>query len=573
VPVEHAPLVPRAAAADPPVPRSGAAAGPGTPVSGGEELSAAVITECPRTLGGTESVNRVIAGSCGPIEVTEDYHVNNGSLTLEAGATLRFREGAALQIGYNDSARLIVRGTDAAPVVFTAAGERVPGAWPGLRLHEHADRSAIDHLVVEYAGAGGSEAVSVDAQDVVLIGTTVRDAKGVGVGFGRHGTVAHFGANVFERIGGWPISLGPAAVDGIDGVSRLPAGSVVHVYGGTIEDHATWRSVGAPYLVTEDVRIDGASGERALLTVDQGVEVRLSPEAHILVGYAQPGALQTHGTEAAPVIFTGAGAGERWPWLRVYAAGEGLFAGTVFEHGGAPDSPGVVRVEGAVSLTGCTFRDDVGGLLSKSPRAKIKLLDESVFDGTDRFALLVYPQQLGNLGAANRYGARDVIEVLGGTVEETITWRAQRTLVSVLGDLRVDGRAVLTVESGSRIAMKDGTQILVGDRDQAALRLAGTADRPIEISGVRDEAASWGGVRLLDASRDSVIEHVRLRNCGESGGVVVEGEATASVNELTCARCAGPVLALSCGPGVQVSAIHADEGTPHTVEKPSCGPH
>ena len=489
--------------------------------------------------------------------------------TYEAGATLAFREGTSLNVGYNDSARLIVRGTDEAPVTFTAAGDKNEGSWRGVRLFEHADRSSIDHLVLEDAGQADEEAIHIDAQDVGIVGSTIRDVAGVGVGFGRHGTVAHFAGNTFERVGRWPISLGPAAVDGIDGMNRLPAGSVVHVYGGTIEDKVTWRSVGAPYLVTEDVRVETPSDERAVLAIAEGVEVRFAPDAHLLVGYSRPGAVTTRGTEAAPVILTAAS--EAWPGLRVYPYGEGNFLATTFEKGGSPDgdSGGVVRVDGALSLVSCTFRRNAGGV-SMTSRAKIKAFDDNAFQGNERWALLVYPQHLGGLGSTNRYGEADRIDVFGGTVEETMTWRAQRTLVEVLGDLRVDGRTELSVESGSRFAMKDKTRIVVGDRDNASLRLMGTAERPIEIFGMRDEPGSWGGIRLLDASRDSVLEHVRLRDAGGDGGVFVEGEANATITALSCARCGAPALAYGCAAKVVSSDVRAEEGTERVEVKLGC---
>lgn len=545
----------------------GAAAAPSSTSSGGEESSASTLTECPKALGGAESVNRVITHECGVVTVNGEYHLNNGSLTLEAGATLAFQEGASLNIGYNDSAKLIVRGTDEHPVTFTTAGDKNPGAWRGVRLFEHADRSTLDHLVLEDAGQDGEDALHIDGQDVAVIGSTIRDVRGVGVSFGRHGTVARFAGNSFERIGRWPVSLGPAAVDGIDGPNRLPPGSVVRVYGGTIEDKVTWRNVGAPYFVSEDVRVEGVTGEKGILTIEEGVEIRFAPDAHIRVGYSQPGSIQTRGSEAAPVRLTAAG--DTWPYVRIYPYGEGSFAATIFEHGGAGESPGVLRVDGALALSGCTFRQNAGGVLLSS-RAKIRTLEENDFSGNERWALLVYPQHLGGLDSTNRYGEGDRIAVYGGTVEETMTWRAQRTLIEALGDLRVDGRAELTVESGSRFAMRDKTQIIVGDRDNGSLRLMGTAERPIEIFGLRDDAGSWGGVRLLDASRDSVLDHVRLRDAGGDGGVYVEGHANATVNDLSCARCAAAALTAACGARVESTDVRAEDGTERAEMKLAC---
>src|SRR5215470_6126466 len=79
----------------------GAAAAPTANVPGGEESSVSIITECPtRPLRGEEKRNRVIGKSCGVVVVAAPYHLNRAQLTLEAGATLAFEEGASLNVGY-----------------------------------------------------------------------------------------------------------------------------------------------------------------------------------------------------------------------------------------------------------------------------------------------------------------------------------------------------------------------------------------------------------------------------------------------------------------------------------------
>src|SRR5262249_26298786 len=152
-----------------------------------EVSSAPTVTECPKSLDGSESVNRVITKACGVVPVTGDYHINNGTLTLEAGATLAFKEGTKLNVGYNDTAKLIVKGTADAPVTFTTSGDKVSGVWNGVTLHEHADRSTIDHLIVEFAGPDSGEAVHIDAQDVVWTNSTIRGVKGAGLVLGPNG--------------------------------------------------------------------------------------------------------------------------------------------------------------------------------------------------------------------------------------------------------------------------------------------------------------------------------------------------------------------------------------------------
>jgi hypothetical protein len=495
--------------------------------------------------------------------VTSDYYVNNGSLTLEAGAVLAFREGTSLSIGYNDSAKLIVRGTAAEPVLFTSADDRVPGVWRGVRLESHADRSSVEHLVVELAGADRDEAVYIEAEGVVWVSSTVRDVKGVGIGFGRHGSVERFEGNRFERVGRWPLSIGPAAAGGLVKPSVFDEGAVIHVYGGTIVGPVTWRPAGAPYYVSEDVHVEGEKGERSSLTLAAGVEARFGPEARLAVGYSQRAAVLAFGTPEAPVRLVAAA--RSWPGVVVYGTGEASFTGVELEGGGSAESPGVLRVEGELSLASSRFRGNVGGV-TLGARARVRAFDENGFEGNTKAAVQLHPHQLGELGGANRYAEGERLELVGGRLEESATWRAQGAVVEVLGDVDIDGRTVLTIEAGARFAVKDRVTFRVGTRDNAGVRMAGKVDSPIEWRGLRDEPGAWGGILLDGSSRDSLLEHVRLRN---AAGVTVAADANAVIFGLSCDRCSGPPLSVECGVTAVWTDINAD-GHPATVVQKPC---
>ena len=271
--------------------------------AGGASNTAPTASDCPKELAGSETVNRLLPKGC-TTTVTDDYHVNGAQLTIEPGVTVRFRDGATLNIGYSDSAKLIVKGTAEAPVTFTAAGDKVPGVWGGVRLHQHADRSSIDHLIMEFAGKDGAEAFKVEAEDVVLTGLTLRGTKGIGVGVGQHGSFARFSGNTFDQIAKFPVSLGASAVGGLEQGNRFPAGLSVQIYGGTITGSVRWGNVGVPYFVSEDIHVEGDQGVRGTLEIAAGVEVRMGSSARIIVGYSTTASLKVLGSPDAPVKFT-----------------------------------------------------------------------------------------------------------------------------------------------------------------------------------------------------------------------------------------------------------------------------
>src|SRR5262245_31854372 len=266
--------------------KTGAEPPPGQDQSGGAANTAPTVSDCPAKLGGSETVNRVLPKGCQTI-VDQDYHINGGQVVIEAGVTLKFKDGVTFNIGYSDAAKLIVKGTAEAPVLFTAAGDKVSGVWQGVNLYQHADRSQIDHLVIEFAGKEG-EAVKIEAEDVVYTNSTIRGSKANGVGVGQHGSLAKFTGNTIEDVAKFPISLSASAAAGLGEGNKLPAGSVVQIYGGTVTNQVKWANIGAPYFVAEDVHIEGEQGSKGSLEIAAGVEVRMGTAAQLIVGYSSP---------------------------------------------------------------------------------------------------------------------------------------------------------------------------------------------------------------------------------------------------------------------------------------------
>src|SRR5262249_35031102 len=151
-------------------------------------------------------------------------------------------------------------------------------------LHDHADRSAIEHLIIEFAGPEDGDAVHVTAQDVSFTSSTIKGSKGRGVVLGAQGSFAKFEGNTFEDIVKEPLSLGPLAAGRLGPGNKFPKDAVIHVYAGTITKDVKWQNAGAPLWIAEQVQVDG-QGTRATLEVAPGTELRFGPEASIHIGY------------------------------------------------------------------------------------------------------------------------------------------------------------------------------------------------------------------------------------------------------------------------------------------------
>ena len=105
-------------------------------------------------------------------------------LTLDPGVILRFQLGRRLVVGAsNTQGELIAVGTPADPITFTS-NETVPvaGDWAGLLFNNGTTLdSALDHVVIEYAGRSGSAGVWASSADIPVSNALIRDSGNYGV--------------------------------------------------------------------------------------------------------------------------------------------------------------------------------------------------------------------------------------------------------------------------------------------------------------------------------------------------------------------------------------------------------
>jgi hypothetical protein len=144
--------------------------------------------------------------------------------------------------------------------------------------------------------------------------------------------------------------------------------------------------------------------------------------------------------------------------------------------------------------------------------------------------------------AASLGGAATIVS---GPVVVNTVWRAPDGPFEVTGDVRVQGGATLTIEAGTRVSLREGTNLIV---EQGALRIAGTAAAPVLLTSWRDQGGDtpapgdWGQLRFLDGTSDTgtLVEHAVVRF---GGGILIE-RASPALNYLSIERNAGPAITL-----------------------------
>ncbi len=337
-------------------------------------------------------------------------------------------------------------------------------------------------------------------------------------------------------------------------VQAAPQGSATTVCT-TITTNTTWRLTGSPFRVTCDLTIIN----NAVLTVDPGVEVRFSTGTGVTVGFPSAGGaggLSAIGTAAGPIVFTSdqsSPAPGNWKGLNFTSntidASTRLDRVTV-EYGGAGTNNANVRLDNAeITIVRSTIRQSSGhgirlqtvsgltldqstvtqnagyGLIQESTILPVSVTSSSMTNNG------AYPLRIGANGVAllngNTYSGNNpnAIEVIGGSVTTTQTWRNQGVpFIVITSDMTVSNSAVLTLEAGLELRFSTGLGLVVGLAGQGAgsgtLSAVGTAAAPVTFTSAQPTRApgDWKGVRFANtAFNDAAILDYVVVEYGGSG--------------------------------------------------------
>ena len=338
-------------------------------------------------------------------------HSNSPILTVAAGTTLRFAEGAGITVGLGQPGGLIAVGTEAAPIRFTAdAATPAAGFWSGIALAgKTTETSRLEHVVIEYCQTGLE--LNGISPSVTLRHGSIRHASQHGVrivsgalalehwtitqvGLGamhadsnvfapsltvRHSTLegglylpfvadAVFEHNVVRGFSpdtpsappaSWQIVVPAHLVEAVaTSMAGATAQSKLWVSRGTLERSASWPA--RTYYLS--VKLTVAGWAAPILTLAAGSTVRCGGAglAGIDVGSGNPGGLIAVGTSDAPILF--AAMSEEQPtagsWAGLsfssYALGTSRLEHVTIEY--ANRGLSLSRVEEVISFANCRIR-------------------------------------------------------------------------------------------------------------------------------------------------------------------------------------------------------------------------
>jgi hypothetical protein len=345
------------------------------------------VTEAQPTVHSTAiTANETWSEAGNPHVVPGDLAVGGDSsptLTVSAGTVVRFGAGARLFVGEVKPGGLIVDGTEASPVLFTAdSASPQPGHWQGVHLTYYSTSpSRISHATFEYAGAGGDFFLGTGNLNLygennpigpgtVLNNVVTRKSSGSGFYLGFGGNIGSGSTRLSSRDnGGYAITARANYISGIPTDTTVSGNThnAVQVLQ-ELFDAQTWPNLGIPYVLNEEINLT------ATLTLRPGTEIRFGANQLLAIGAGgTPGALIASGTAEAPIRFVPDAATPTkgyWRGLYFWDASGSRLDHVLITHGGATGTPSrgnvnVFREIGAF-VTNSTLSDSPGCGITRS---------------------------------------------------------------------------------------------------------------------------------------------------------------------------------------------------------------
>jgi hypothetical protein len=284
------------------------------------------------------------------------------------------------------------------------------------------------------------------------------------------------------------------------------------------------------YNVTSDVSVTN----NATLTIDPGV--RLVFAAGTRLSTESDGLLLAVGTQAEPIIFTGAmQAPGYWDGIYIDSIATSMVDYSTVEYAGGTTSASTANVVltggGHLSMDNSTLRHSggYGFTASNLSGTEIGSFTANVITLNENAPLYIPTDLIGDLDANNSFtgnitangGDNDYIQVVGlisGSVDITRdqTWH-NYSIDYHMPSGHTEIGAALTLSPGITLVFPADAMLEI--ETAGTLNAVGTSSEPITFTGQQQSPGYWNGIQFTFNHTDNTIEHAVVEYGGGGGNI------------------------------------------------------
>lgn len=505
-----------------------------------DEEETTQVTPPPTVNTVTENITVNTTWTTGSVYVIEGtLYIDNATLTIQPGTIVKFKDGAQINIGYNESgSALIANGTAAAPILFTSyASTPKKGDWDGIFFENGtASTSSLQFCRFEYGGGYSSSygTINLDECTITMDNCIVTNSENYGITVDSDAEFDSFTNNTISNTTNHLMKMYPSNVHTIGAGNVLTAINSslgILVKGGTYKNsEETWLAQTTPYIIDGTMYVESNSG--TILNIQEGTTIAFTEGSQINVGYSGStyGTIKAIGTSDKPIIFTSSAVSKTaGDWDAIFLE-DGTSIDTKFEYckfeygGGYSSSYGMVNLdECKATFNNCTFSNNANYGIFADGGSSFVSFEGNTFEASANFPVRVYGNNAHTIGTNNTYNTTLGILVEGDTYDQsTGTWKKQSCGYYINGTLYIEATSgsELIIEAGNKIYFTAGSQINVGYSSSKYGKLVaqGTAaDRILFSSSAPIGSASAGDWDLIWFDEGTSAGSI-LDNCDFSYG-------------------------------------------------------
>ncbi|MFT6232096.1 MAG: hypothetical protein ACJAZO_002610 [Myxococcota bacterium] len=464
-----------------------------------------------------------------------DVDLLEGTITIEPGVDVLASGSSAINISETGQrASLQANGTQALPIVFRP--QEVEGEedrWGGINVYTDADGVQLNF--VEFQGSGGGftpNSLSVFNNELAIHHLTITDALGVGVNLaGTSRLTADSTGLVVSDVTGYPATVSAEYAHTLPSQDSSYTGNGEdgpEVRAGSIGESVVWDNLGAPYVATGSINIEGFIDDPAILTLDAGTRVLFDVgEGVFLAPSGGEAGLVTNGTEEALVTLSALGADTGGFW-RGIQANQGTttleFNHTVVSSGGRglTSVSAIDIINSDVRVTNLTIRDSLQLGIALLGTAQFTEDSTGLTINGSTFPGIATSMTVSTIPDGSFIGNTiDAFQVEGNITRPTV-WPKLDVPYWVDRPIFIDGYsdvpATLTIEPGTQVWFANNTRLEFGSQGGAAGLIAeGTVTEPILFTAAQfAERGAWDGIWFRDmcSEADVRLDHFTIEYGG-----------------------------------------------------------
>jgi hypothetical protein len=467
-----------------------------------------------------------------PHIVTADLRISD-LVTIRPGCVVRAAPGARITVAA--SGGLLARGTSSRSITFTR-DTTSQSLWDGIEVGAGAisDSVIFDYCTIEYGGKDSSRAaLDLKSGPIIVRHSTIRNGAGDGVRT-NGSNLKEFSGNTVTGNQGYALRIDSRYLGLVTGDNSLADnGRGAEVFGGSVPGSATWRALGASYVITDNITV-GDYYAAPVLTLEPGVTLRFRPGLGIVVGTPDStklGGLVAIGTPSNPVVFTSDSSQPRagnWNgitfWKFIVRGSAALDYGRI-EYAGGNGFGSVFADSAPVRITYTTIQNSTNCGVYIQKTGFPQFIGNTV-RLCESYPVRIDPEYVVTIGnSVLSNPPRSGVLIGDGKVKTSATWNNFGFPYVVGGTVNVGdpNHPVLTLAPGDSILFTPGARFGVGSRlytylDSGALVADGSSNR-IVFSSTVPQRGAWQGLEIQNYTMSNLtaLRNVLVQYGGGNG--------------------------------------------------------